>query len=271
MPNRNVEGDYRYAFQGQEKDPETGKEAFEHRLWDSRIGRWLSPDKAKQFHSPYLGMGNDPVKYRDMKGDSIFIYRDGMQFGKYSIDHLLDVVESTEIGHYMLGTFRNSKSRHLHISFADLQGIIVNDDNTKRKSANGVHISRNRKTWFKPGLLSVNNIETTYGLKTEINPLYLDGIKFRKGRNQIILLEFNSSNSERRQIQTLFHEVAAHAVPINSKNQHLNFSGDINGHFNPATLTAPYIPDSFPLNIFMDQLNYLNSPSNSKPPCGCPN
>ena len=29
MPNRNIEGNYRYKFQGQEKDAETGKEAFE--------------------------------------------------------------------------------------------------------------------------------------------------------------------------------------------------------------------------------------------------
>ena len=34
MPNRNIEGNYRYKFQGQEKDAETGKEAFELRLWD---------------------------------------------------------------------------------------------------------------------------------------------------------------------------------------------------------------------------------------------
>ena len=40
MPGRNIVGDYRYAYQGQEKDSETGKEAFELRLWDSRIGRW---------------------------------------------------------------------------------------------------------------------------------------------------------------------------------------------------------------------------------------
>src|SRR5690606_29263647 len=42
MPGRNIEGNYRYKFQGQEKDPETGMEAFELRLWDARIGRWLN-------------------------------------------------------------------------------------------------------------------------------------------------------------------------------------------------------------------------------------
>ncbi|NAS32835.1 hypothetical protein GTQ40_17790 [Flavobacteriaceae bacterium R38] len=59
---------YRYAFQGQEKDPETGKEAFELRLWDSRIGRWLTIDPYRQFNSPYLGMGNNPINGIDPDG-----------------------------------------------------------------------------------------------------------------------------------------------------------------------------------------------------------
>ena len=68
MPYRNEVGNYRYAFQGQEKDPETGKEAFELRLWDSRIGRWLTTDPAGQYASPYLGMGNNPVTRVDPDG-----------------------------------------------------------------------------------------------------------------------------------------------------------------------------------------------------------
>ena len=35
---------YLYAFQGQELDTETNIEAFQLRLWDGRIGKWLSPD-----------------------------------------------------------------------------------------------------------------------------------------------------------------------------------------------------------------------------------
>ncbi len=68
MPNRNVEGDYRYAYQGQEKDPETGKEAFELRLWDARIGRWLTTDPYSQYSSPYMGMDNNPINSIDPNG-----------------------------------------------------------------------------------------------------------------------------------------------------------------------------------------------------------
>ena len=70
MPNRNIQdaNGYRYAYQGQEKDPETGKEAFELRLWDGRIGRWLSPDPKGAGFSPYWGMGNNPIIMVDPTG-----------------------------------------------------------------------------------------------------------------------------------------------------------------------------------------------------------
>ncbi len=68
MPNRNIEGQYRYAYQGQEKDPETGMEAFELRLWDGRIGRWLTTDPYGQHFSPYMGMGNNPIRLIDPDG-----------------------------------------------------------------------------------------------------------------------------------------------------------------------------------------------------------
>jgi RHS repeat-associated protein len=70
MPSRQLIGGelYRYSFQGQEKDPETGKEAFKLRLWDGRIGRWLTTDPAGQYSSPYLGMGNNPINGIDGDG-----------------------------------------------------------------------------------------------------------------------------------------------------------------------------------------------------------
>jgi RHS repeat-associated protein len=65
-------GNYRYAFQGQELDTELGMEAFQLRLWDGRIGRWLSPDPMGQYASPYLGMGNNPVNMIDSDGGIAF-------------------------------------------------------------------------------------------------------------------------------------------------------------------------------------------------------
>ena len=69
MPNKHTtDGNYRYAFQGQEKDPETGMEAFELRLWDGRLGRWLTVDPYHEFHSPYVGMGNNTMNLIDPDG-----------------------------------------------------------------------------------------------------------------------------------------------------------------------------------------------------------
>ena len=61
---------YRYGYQGKysEKENETGWNAFELRMYDSRIGRWLSVDPEGQYHSPYVGMGNDPVNRTDPTG-----------------------------------------------------------------------------------------------------------------------------------------------------------------------------------------------------------
>ena len=64
MPGRQLNpANHRYGYQGEfaEKDRETGFNHFEARLWDSRTGRWMIPDPAGQFHSPYLGMGNSPI------------------------------------------------------------------------------------------------------------------------------------------------------------------------------------------------------------------
>ena len=72
MPNRNLEdaNGYRFGYQGQyaEEDKETGLNAFQLRMYDSRILRWLSPDPYGQFNSPYLAMGNNWSNMTDPDG-----------------------------------------------------------------------------------------------------------------------------------------------------------------------------------------------------------
>ncbi len=66
---------YRYGYQGQfaEKDDETGWNHFELREYDAVVGRWLSRDIARQFYSPYLGLGNNPISYIDPDGAYSFL------------------------------------------------------------------------------------------------------------------------------------------------------------------------------------------------------
>jgi len=112
MPNRQMVGGelYRYAFQGQEKDPETGKEAFQLRLWDSRISRWLTTDPAGQYSSPYLGMGNNPVSRVDPDGgfDEWVKGKNGYYWDPNAISQ-----ETTKAGEtYIGGSFYNDVVPH---------------------------------------------------------------------------------------------------------------------------------------------------------------
>jgi len=90
---------YRHGYQGQyaEKDEETGTDDFELRNYDARIGRWTAPDPAGQFHSPYVGVGNNPISTVDPDGGwgfangfTSFLANIGIgainAAGKYSID-----------------------------------------------------------------------------------------------------------------------------------------------------------------------------------------
>jgi RHS repeat-associated protein len=60
----------RHWYQGDysELDPETGLQAFDLRMYSSRIGRWLSVDPYAQYWSSYLAMGNNPVSRIDPDG-----------------------------------------------------------------------------------------------------------------------------------------------------------------------------------------------------------
>ena len=70
LPGRNYVSavGYRYNYQGQEKDAETGLLNFELRQFDPRLSRWFAPDPMGQYYSPYLAMGNNPVNMIDPTG-----------------------------------------------------------------------------------------------------------------------------------------------------------------------------------------------------------
>ncbi len=70
MPGRSIANTaaYQQGYQGQQLDPETGFNAFELRLYDSRLGGWLSPDPYRQHLSPYMAMSNNPFSFIDPDG-----------------------------------------------------------------------------------------------------------------------------------------------------------------------------------------------------------
>jgi RHS repeat-associated protein len=76
QPGRTVNAElYDYGYQGQEKDNELQVKGnsyyFTSRIYDSRLGRWLSTDPKNMKspeESPYAGMGNNPVSMVDPRG-----------------------------------------------------------------------------------------------------------------------------------------------------------------------------------------------------------
>lgn len=77
LPNRSFNsGDYRFGFQGQESDNEVkgmgSSIAWEKRIYDPRLGRWLEPDGASYYYpaiSSYSFCANSPVYFKEVNGD----------------------------------------------------------------------------------------------------------------------------------------------------------------------------------------------------------
>lgn len=69
-PEQTQQEKYRHGYQGQysEQDSTTGWNAFELRMYDPLIGRWLQVDPARQYASSYVGMGNNPISGVDPDG-----------------------------------------------------------------------------------------------------------------------------------------------------------------------------------------------------------
>jgi RHS repeat-associated protein len=116
-------GGYRYDYQGQysEKDPVTGLNNFELRMYDLMIGRWISKDPAGQFATPYERMGNNPVSGTDPTGGEADWYRDF--FGSLVAD---------------VGDNEKTLSLYLNIGLGDASNIISNYSNWDFGNSGGI-------------------------------------------------------------------------------------------------------------------------------------
>jgi len=121
LPGRNFQSSllYKYGYQGQfaEKDEETGLNQFELRLYDSRINRSLSTDPYNQYHSPYIGMGNNWVNLVDPSGGSTEDHFLGAEGHIY--DKNLSQSEGEAMGLIWLGS-NDAKAADLNLSLSNL-------------------------------------------------------------------------------------------------------------------------------------------------------
>ncbi len=95
--------DYRYAFQGQEKDDEivngTGNSyAFDRRMHDPRIGRFLTIDPLTSkyaSYSPYIFSGNRVIDSYEMDGAQPLSDEDGKINDNYKPAYLINLPDGT--------------------------------------------------------------------------------------------------------------------------------------------------------------------------------
>jgi len=139
-------GEYRYGFNGMEKDTELKGEGnsldFGARIYDSRLGRWLSRDPLMSIYpslSPYHGIGNNPILFKDIDGKKILFAatqgsEDHVAWSKFStvienkFDNLVTVSRgefvkvNTEVG-------KNAKGETVHTVRGYYEvGISFNND-----------------------------------------------------------------------------------------------------------------------------------------------
>ena len=163
MPDRKSQGtDYRFGFNGKENDNEVkgfGNEVdYDNRIYDSRIGRWLSVDPLQSKYpneSPYIFTSDNPIFYADRDGkDKIttvsIINKDGTvtQFTRRDTKYFDYLMDQSASGGYIY----SRRDVYQHIVF------------DMRESAMGSS--------------TIKSVETTYG-----DPHEVTGGHFWFGRN----------------------------------------------------------------------------------------
>jgi RHS repeat-associated protein len=187
MPGRQIVNGqpYRYAYQGQEKDPETGKEAFQLRLWDARIGRWLTTDPYGQHASPYMGMGNNPITRVDPDGGFDW-YKDAD--GNYAYDSNLTAENAS--------SFLGAGETYVGESFYDfnalqsgsIDGIMTNlFDGSQTQFLDPITVFASSKTWDavtnrriktldsrlqQPATKFINQVESELGIQLRMTQAF---------------------------------------------------------------------------------------------------
>ena len=168
LPNRNDAGenDYRYSFQGQEKDNEIKGEGnsydFGARIYDSRIGRWCSIDPASSNYpniAPYVFVGNMTTISAEADGAYFYIVTQStneegntvQQIVKVeSLDQIKDMpgfnlLVKTKMGSQELSDYIADEKNDVYLAFHD--GPLL----SKRGEALGkTSISTDPKKHFDP-------------------------------------------------------------------------------------------------------------------------
>jgi len=215
-------GRYRFSFNGQEKDNEVkgagNSIAFENRIYDPRLGRWMSLDpEMKKFAdmSPYNGFANNPILFKDPDGREIIIATKNQKATLATLQKLTNDKLYIKNGKIIIVAHGGQNSSKTLSYGTKLVSDLVGDRSHK------VEI-KDYDSQHKEDQLVPKNIINASNSKGSDAVLYFKneegGIKFGAGKNQ--------DGSEYTEEQnTLAHEL------IHSRN---SFKGKVDYRPNPA-------------------------------------
>ncbi len=103
--NNGTAVDYRFGFNGKENDNEVKGEGnqidFGERIYDGRIGRWLSVDPIiKPYESPISAFGNNPILFVDPDGKDNIVYL-------YAADNSVSMTQLKSIAKHANANFKS--------------------------------------------------------------------------------------------------------------------------------------------------------------------
>jgi len=165
MRARTSPSQYRYGFNGKEKDdevfnlPSTSYD-FGARMYNSRLGRWMSADP-KQYRypdlSPYNFVANDPIIATDPSGETIFI-------------HYTDEAGMSQSIEYRPGIGYLGNNAYVKNAFASLDEAALNGDRKLLlKLADDKNVKLNIKTTTSASHFANDEAEDNFKKTRELN------------------------------------------------------------------------------------------------------
>lgn len=149
---------YRFGYQGEfaEEDGDIGKHRFKLRLYDSRIGRWLSKDPKNEFASPYLAMGNNPILFGDPDGalTDIFIIGKNLSTITIKTDLINTTINASGLG-VDFGGHYSFEGKEILMAALDIGGLI---DPTPTLDALSASIYLEEGNWFDATISGIGTI-----------------------------------------------------------------------------------------------------------------
>ncbi|NCU05668.1 MAG: hypothetical protein GXC73_16985, partial [Chitinophagaceae bacterium] len=246
---------------------EGNQQDYGMRIYDPRLGRFLSVDPYKskyQSYSPYNAFINNPIGVIDQKGDSVFIIAgNGSLYYTYKTAISLPSAKGLQI-------IQNSSTEHIFITVQDFTnraagsgngaGGVTYHDITNSQNTGASYYSSTTQTIVYPGTASTPDLAL----------FNFNGIDLtRFNGHTISLISINSTflndkavgsggNDLKGAIELLMHEFLAHISGTNSGDasvEHTNF-GATSSMFLGGT---PDIPTSkSPADALKKEINNLN-------------